>query len=136
MRPIVTQEDGWTYGFPGVTLSYSGAWSTSTCVCWSADHVSKTSQKGAAVEVSRTFSAGEPVALVMESGPERGKVRIYVDGELRRTVDTGSDTTVHRSVVWQSRMTAGPHVIRLVNAGDQGRPRIDLDAVLSDTATF
>ena len=98
--------------------------------------MSKTSQKGAAVEVSRTFPRVSPSRWSWSRDRSRGKVRIYVDGELRRTVDTGSDTTVHRSVVWQSRMTAGPHVIRLVNAGTQGRPRIDLDAVLSDTAPF
>ena len=119
LRPVVTQEDGWTYGYTGVTLTYHGAWSTSTCVCWSADHTSDTRQNGASVDISRTFAAGEPVALVMEQAPSRGKVRIYVDGVLRRTVDTGSATKLHRSVVWATRMTAGTHTITVVNAAVQ-----------------
>ena len=130
-RPVVTQEDGWTYGYAGVTLTYSGAWATSTCACWSADRTRKTSQAGAAVEISRDWVEGQPIGLVMEKAPNRGKVRIYVDGVLAKTVDTRSATAVHRSVVWAARMHAGVHVVRLVNAGTAGRPRIDLDAVLN-----
>ena len=81
-RPVVTQEDGWTYGYSGVSLTYSGTWKTSTCTCWSADRTRKTSQAGAAVEISREWGAGEPIGLVMEKAPNRGKVRIYVDGVL------------------------------------------------------
>lgn len=136
VRPVVTQEDGWTYGYTGVTLAYTGVWRTGTCVCWSADHTSKTRARGAAVEITRTFAEGEPVALVMERAPDRGKVRIFVDGQLRRTLDTSSPVTAHRSVVWTSRMTAGQHVIRVVNLATHGRPRIDLDAVISDTRSF
>ncbi len=67
----------------------------------------------------------------MEMAPNRGKVRIYVDGVLTKTVDTHSATLKHRSVVWAARMAAGVHVVRLVNVGTAGRPRIDLDAVLN-----
>lgn len=136
VRPVVTQEDGWTYGFTGVTLAYSDGWKTSTCLCWSADHTSNTRRKGAAVRISRTFAAGEPVALVMETAPNRGKARIYVDGVFRRTIDTYSPSAVHRVVVWTARMAAGMHVVRVVNAATKGRPRIDLDAVLSDNGSI
>lgn len=136
VRPVVTQEDGWTYGFTGVTLAYTGVWQTSTCLCWSADHTSDTRRRGAAVEISRTFAAGEPVALVMETSPKRGKARVYVDGVFRRTIDTYSPSAVHRVVVWTARMSAGTHVIRVVNAATKDRPRIDLDAVITDNGSL
>jgi hypothetical protein len=130
-RPVVTQEDGWTYGFPGVTVTYSGVWGTSTCACWSGDKARKTTQAGAWVKLTRTWTAQETIGLVMEKAPNRGKVRIYVDGTLKATVDTHSATTVHRVIVWKWRFGAGTHVVKVVNVGTAGRPRIDLDAVLN-----
>jgi hypothetical protein len=136
LRPVVTQEDGWTYGYAGVSLTYHGSWDTSRCVCWSADRTSVTRKKGASVDISRTFAAGEPIALVMEKAPNRGKFRVYVDGDLRATVDTYSATKVHRAVVWTMRMPAGAHVVRIVDAGTHGRARIDLDAVITDNESL
>ena len=68
------------------------------------------------------------------SGPRQ--LRVYVDGDLRATVDTLSAVKVHRVVVWTLRMSAGDHVVRLVNAGTHGRTRIDLDAVITDNESL
>lgn len=130
-RPIVTQEDGWTFGYPGVSLAYSGTWGTSTCTCWSADQTRKTSQKGAKVWISKDFQAGESIALVMETAPDRGAFKVFVDGHQVATVNTHATVKRHRVVVWAQRMAAGPHTVKLVNKASAGHPRIDLDAVLT-----
>jgi hypothetical protein len=132
-RPVVTQEDGWTYVYPGVTVSYTAAWSTSSCTCWSADGSRKTTAKGAAATISKHFVAGESLALVMEKAPTRGVFVVYVDGKKKGKVDTYSAATQHRTVVWATRMPAGLHEVKIVNKATKGRARIDLDAVLTGT---
>lgn len=132
-RPVVTQEDGWTFGYPGVALTYSGTWTGSSCACWSADRARATSAKGAAVAITKNFPKGDTIALVMEKAPNRGAFTVYVDGVRKATVNTYSKTVRHRTVVWVYRMPGGVHTVTLVNKATKGHPRIDLDAVLTGT---
>ncbi len=130
-RPVVTQEDGWTYGYSGVSLTYSSGWKTSKCGCWSADRTRKTTRAGAAVNITRTWQEGQSVALVMETAPNRGAFKVKVDGKRVAIVDTYAATKTHRVIVWAARMREGVHKIRVVNLATPGRERIDLDAVIN-----
>lgn len=126
--PAVMQEDGTTVGYDVAPLDFDGAWSSGSCACWSNGAVQRTTQAGA----SATFTNGDRttrVALVMRQGPDRGRFAVEVDGEEVAVVDNLRTTPRDRVVVWESAVDAGAEV-RVVNEGTEGRPRIDVDAVL------
>jgi len=136
--PHVYQEDGnsWNGGTLPQPPTYKGTWRTSKCNCFSGGATRKTTQRRASVtfnigpRTAGSFGPGHHAALVMEKGPTRGSVRIYVNGTLKATVSTFSATIVHRAVVWNG--TPRGATIKLVNVGTAGHPRVDLDAILSD----
>jgi hypothetical protein len=135
-RPSVTQEDGYNVtAFPGSPspISYSGTWQRASCTCWSGGSVQWTKQQGARARLTADYRAKGAVALVMEKAPNRGKFTLVIDGVARATIDTYAPVATHRVIVWSGHMTAGRHVIELVNQATSGRPRIDLDAVLLNT---
>ncbi len=127
-------------------IAYTGAWPLSSCACWSQNGVHKTSAKGAAatIKVALPFSQFPAsavstnythVGLVMHKGPDRGKFQVYVNGVLKGTVDTYAATNQPRMVVWQTALggaSASNSTIKIVNLATPGRPRIDLDAVLTN----
>lgn len=125
------------------TLTYKGAWSHASCACWSAGGVQRTTAKGASasIKVTLPFNYGSTlppeaanvthVGLVMHKGPGRGAFKVYVNGVLKGTVDTYAATNQPRTVVWQGSVT-GTSTVKIVNVATKGRPRIDLDAVLTN----
>ena len=135
-RVLVTQESGRS-GSEGQMfadlpeLSASGAWSTSTCRCASGGQQRYSTERGASVSVTKDFRRGEHVALVMAKGPGRGAVDVLLDGRRVATVDTYAAANENRVVVFDRWMRSGTHTVTLVNAGTTGRPRVDLDAVLT-----
>jgi hypothetical protein len=133
--PEVTQEDGTSNGFTAATISYSGTWLTSSCTCWSHGAVRRTTAKAAAATIGFTTGrANSPIGLVMEKAPNRGKFTLVVDGANRGTIDTYAATATHRIIVWAGRVSAaGHHTVTIVNQATAGRPRIDLDAVLTNS---
>jgi hypothetical protein len=65
-------------------------------------------------------------------GPTRGSADVYVDGELRSTVDLSSGTRETRRIVFAaSWSTEGAHRIEIVVRGTPGHPRVDVDAFVS-----
>ncbi len=126
--PVVYQEDGSSFGYGNLTVSYSGVWGTSTCTCWSGGTDRKTSAAGA--RANFTFATGGPVAVIMEKAANRGKAKVLIDGVLRATVDTYASTPQHRSVVWTGTLSGAGHTVSVVNSATPGRPRIDVDAVM------
>ena len=129
--PHVFQEDGASFFYGGVTVERSGSWSTTSCFCWSGGKALKSSTAGS--EVSFVVQGGDaalPVGLVMEKSPDRGKVRVLVDGVAKATVDTFAATKRHRSVVWAGQLPAGEHTVTVVNLATPNRPRVDVDALL------
>jgi hypothetical protein len=71
------------------------------------------------------------VGLIMHTGPDRGKVKVYVNGTLQATVDTYATTSRPRVMVWQTIAAAGS-TVKIVNAATPGRTRIDLDAIVTN----
>jgi len=135
-RPVFTQDTG-EYGgnfADDTTISYSSRnWSISNCTCWSAGTTHKTFTAGASATISHTVvDTGEHLALVMEKAPDRGKFKVLIDGVYKTTVDTYSPTKRHRTIVWQTSFTTkGAHKVKIVNLATAGRPRLDLDAVIT-----
>ncbi|MEO7350677.1 MAG: hypothetical protein ABIR34_03835 [Marmoricola sp.] len=126
--PAVYQENGSSYGYGDLTVTYQGVWGTSTCTCWSGGKDRKTTAAGA--RANFVFDSGGPVAVVMEKAANRGKAKVLVDGVLRATIDTYASTATHRSVVWTGTLTGAGHTVSVVNSATPGRPRIDVDAVM------
>lgn len=56
---------------PAMLLSNTGRWSTSNCQCWSGDRTRYATSAGGRASISRTWAAGDHVALVMENAPNR-----------------------------------------------------------------
>lgn len=134
----LTQEDGrantTTRYAVSPTVAYTGTWKGSSCACWSAGAVRATTAKGASATMTVPVAEGNVVrlGLVMSKAPNRGKFKVYVDGALHSTVDTYSATTKNRVIVWEKALGKGTHTVKLVNEATAGRPRIDLDALLTN----
>lgn len=129
---IVNQEDGRSATGPSGTLASSGTWATTTCSCFLWERTRRTSQSGARMTFTRTYEQGDQVALVMALGPARGRASIRIDGMWLTNVDTFAPVNTNRVVVFQRMMPEGTHTLTIVNQATPGRPRIDVDAVMTN----
>jgi len=66
-------------------------------------------------------------ALISTKGKKQGKARIFVDGKLKRSVDTYSRTPKYRQIVFEIDLKRRWHAVKIVNLGTPGRPRFDVD---------
>jgi hypothetical protein len=130
--PRVHQENGRTATpwLDDVTIGFSGPWATQIGPWTSGGEQRFTSTSGASVTFTMTFERGENIAVVMPRGPARGSARIYVDDVLRATVDTHADANDNRRIVFNRRLPAGVHTVRVENLATPGHPRIDIDAFM------
>jgi hypothetical protein len=109
------------------SISYGGSWQTATRAEFSGGAVRHASGAGASARY--TFS-GRAIAVVATVGPDRGDVRVYLDGVYVTTISTHASTLSYRRVVFTKTWTsAGTHTLRLVVVGTAGHPRFDLDAL-------
>jgi hypothetical protein len=109
-------------------LDYGGTWREVEHGSYWGDSAHTASRAGRDVRLSFT---GGGAAIVAALGPTRGSFRVYVDGELRRTVKTHAGSTAYRQVVYTVQWPEiGEHRIRLVVVGTDGHPRVDLDGIL------
>jgi len=107
------------------SLSYTSGWKTvsDATAHGGVTHESRTGERS----VSYTFS-GRAIAWIAERGPTFGKARVYMDGVLISTVDTGQSTNQPRRLVFRkSWSSVGTHQIKIVVSGTTGRPTISLD---------
>lgn len=138
--PIVFQEDGQSYQYGTLNVSTTGAWSSTTCSCWSGTKALKTTAKGARINFVLPLAddgsgTTVPVALAMERAPDRGKADVLIDGARVATIDTYASTKIHRSLVWVGRVPLGTHTVSVVNQATSGRARIDVDALAISPGT-
>ncbi len=127
----VYQEDGTSAtDFAVQTITYTGTWGQGNCSCFLAGHTAYTTKSGARATFTRTYEAGDQVALVMAEGPGHGAFSIRIDGKWFMNIDTFAPINTNRVVVFTRAMTAGIHTMAIVNHGTPARPRIDLDAIL------
>ena len=108
------------------SVLYTGPWRTGENSQYSAWYERSATSAGAAAKLSFT---GRGIAWVTTRGPDRGAVRVYLDGDLVATIDTHAPALGFRYVAW-SRIWAsgGTHTLRLVVVGSAGHPRVDIDA--------
>jgi hypothetical protein len=141
-RITLTQDDNATDQAEYATrpvVGYSPRWSIAHCACWSGGTVHKTSSKTASATIEFSDVVVFPsdterahVAIVAHTGPNRGKFKVTVDGHKRAIVDTFAAANRPRVVVWQGVIRDTSAVLRIVNLATPGRPRIDIDAILTD----
>ena len=122
VTPRLTQETS-------SAIAYSTGWTTTSSSVYCGGAVRRASVLGKAATYSFT---GRGVALLSTIAPNRGKVKVYVDGIFVTTLDLGSASTVYRRVVWERTWaTTGAHKVKVVVQGTLNRPRFDADAFLT-----
>jgi hypothetical protein len=141
-RITLTQDDNATDGAEYATrpiIGYTPGWSIAHCTCWSGGTVHKTTSKDASATIEFSDVVVFPsdterahVALVAHTGPNRGKFKVTVNGHKRAVVDTFSAHNRPRVVVWQGVIKNTDARLRIFNLATPGRPRIDIDAILTN----
>jgi hypothetical protein len=135
---VATNASGWATG-PKLTLKklqesskrirYTGNWKRVRASAFWGGAAKKATSAGAAATLTFT---GHGVAWVSRLGPNRGRAQVWVDGVLVDTVDLESASYANKRVVWaQNWETAGKHTVTIKVLGTAGRPRVDLDALLT-----
>ena len=110
-------------------IVYSGTWTTVSSSAYWGGAAKKSSMAGA--KASLTFT-GRSIAWVARTGPDRGEAQIYVNGSLLTNVDLYSPTAGAQRVVWVGTWTTtSERKVTIRVAGTTGRPRIDLDALVT-----
>lgn len=140
VRAINHQEmvSDWVEGAPFVpTLTQEDAPSVVLSAGWRVRPVADASGGASAVSVrpgarlTHAFT-GRAIAVIAQRGPRRGEVRVFLDGELVRTVDLGRDRRQTRRVVFSAGLREpGLHTITLEVVGTDGRPRVSIDGFLT-----
>jgi spore germination protein YaaH len=122
MTSVVVRQESSGY------LIWSAGWHSAASSSFSAGGVRYATAAGASVRY--TFS-GRAVGFVTTLGPNRGQVKVYVDGTYATTLELQNSTLSYRRVAWSRRWaSAGTHTLRLVVVGTSGRPRVDIDALV------
>lgn len=110
-------------------ITYSGSWRTATSSGFWGGAARRSSTAGA--KASITFS-GRSAAWVGTVGPDRGKAAVYVNGNRVATIDLYAATMATRRVVWAANWsTSASRKITIRVLGTAGRPRVDLDAIIT-----
>ena len=110
-------------------ITYSGTWrKTSSSAYWGG-----ASKYASARGAKATFTfTGTSFAWVGRKGPGRGKAEILVNGSKVATVDLYASSYQNYRVVWSgSWSTAAKRTITIRVLGTSGRPRVDLDALVT-----
>jgi hypothetical protein len=114
------------------TLTYTGTWTQATHASFSGGSTRHATASTA--RVSHAFT-GRGIALVMTTGPNRGRAGIYLDGVLVETLDLYTPTLTFRQVLYSASFDASAahtievRVLGTRNASSSGT-RVDLDAVV------
>lgn len=120
-------------GFQESSGSYAGAWtSTSFVGAWAG-----TARYSSASGASATFTCTcEAVTWVTDEDSSHGSAKVYVDGALRKTVNTQSSAKKNRVVVFKYGWTTdGFHTMKIVNLATAGHPRVTVDGFLTRTSS-
>ncbi|HEX2772668.1 MAG TPA: hypothetical protein VHN18_09595, partial [Micromonosporaceae bacterium] len=117
------------YQETSTSLTWSGTWTRTALAGASGGYVRSSTQAGARA----TFTAStRAVAWAAVRGPGRGKATVYVDGIAVATVDLYASTVQPAQVVFaRSWASVGTHKVVIHVAGTSGRPRVEVDAIVS-----
>lgn len=118
LRPRIAQQTS-------SRVTFSSGWTSVTDPAYSGGSARISSRAGASV---RYEFSGRGISVVMSTGNAFGTAKIYLDGTLVKTVDTGALSTDDQVIVYAKRFSSyGSHVIRVVS-GSTARPEIVIDA--------
>jgi hypothetical protein len=107
-------------------IKYQGGWTTQWSSAYSGGSLRYATAAGARATIT---TKARSLAFVTTRGPNRGAVRIYIDGSLAATVDLHAASVQTRFVAFSKTWAStGYHTIRVEVVGTNGRPRVDLDA--------
>ena len=110
-------------------ITYRGTWRTATGASYWGGAAKYASASGA--KASFTFT-GKTFAWVARRGPTRGKAEVLVNGSKVATVDLYASAYQSQRIVWtKSWSTAAKRTVTLRVLGTSGRPRVDLDAIVT-----
>jgi hypothetical protein len=128
-RVRAQDSDGdWSPWVRSAGVTYRGTWHQVASSPATGGSITSTTQAGAWVSYRFT---GTGIAVVAPTSAKRGKVRVYIDGVLRTTLDLRTSTTQHRRVVYaRSFGASGTHTITLRALGTTGRPTVSLDGLV------
>ncbi|MGH3074697.1 MAG: hypothetical protein ACRDQC_07220 [Gaiellales bacterium] len=108
-------------------ITYSGSWTRhASNGAWNGNVMSSS----AAGDSARFTFTGRRLWWIAPMGVGGGKARVFVDGQLKATVDLGvqpGSFTRRQTAYQQSWPASGTHTIRIVIVGTTGRPRVDID---------
>jgi Right handed beta helix region len=109
-------------------LKFSGTWHRDVDAGYLDGSVSASDQKSARVTVA---FAGSGVSWVGPVGPRRGRARVYLDGQLVKTVDTNARTFKATDLLWSASFGSVRDAVLVIEVvGTKGRPTIALDALI------
>lgn len=106
---------------------YSSDWRDVSLAQASGGSFKKTGQDGSSVTLTFT---GQSFSIIYTSGTAYGKVNVYIDGQLVKTLDENGKTTGYQKR-WDypAQLTLGKHTLKLVTVGNGGA-KSSLDAVI------
>jgi hypothetical protein len=117
------------YGETSSRIRYGGSWTlTKSSVYWGGQ-AKRSSSAGANASITVTARSVEWVA---RRGPTYGKAQVYVNGVLKAAVDLYASTYQNQRVVWAGTWSSSAsRTITIKVLATPGRPRVDLDAIVS-----
>lgn len=116
---------GKRYSERSKAVTYTGTWRTASHTRYAGDKVRYATKAGATATFSFT---GRSVVWWGPIGPTRGKARVYVDGELVKTVNLNRRTfTARKAIFKKTWSTPGEHTITIEVVGTRGNPMVAID---------
>lgn len=109
-------------------VKWAGTWSTYRLASLSGGSGRYATAKGAYATYTGTFRS---VAVVAPKGPGRGYIQVLVDGVSKAKISLLRSTLQARVVIWQIAVPYGRHTVKLVNLATSGKPRVDVDAIVT-----
>lgn len=109
-------------------ILYEGRWKPASYARYVGGAVAYSTTKGASA--SFTFT-GSKVVWYGPVGPTRGKARVFVDGQLIRTVDLHDVSFDPRRAVFRKHWAnAAEHTLKIVVVGTTGHPYVAIDRLV------
>lgn len=117
-----------TYDERHDSIEWNGAWKKTQSDTAHKDTLTLSLERGASLVFdikARSFK------LLGRTGPKRGRIKVFVDGTLRATVDTYSAQRKPQQVFFEATWeTDTVRRIRIELDGPAERPRVDIDAIV------
>jgi hypothetical protein len=108
------------------TVKWTGSWTLKKAAAFSGGSLKLTKKSSATASFKFT---GRTIAIVSSNAWARGKVKVYINGKIKGTVDLRSATAANRVVVWSLKLSkSATWTVKLVAQGTRGRPQVDVDA--------